>query len=167
MVSNWRVILVDIFFILAHFLFFFGVAFYLIGFFKAVVLYIVISMQIGFYFGFVFIPNHVGMDIISGEEKKSFIEKQVVTSRNIKSGWLLNIASGGLNYQIEHHLFPTMSRKHLPKAKPIIKAFCIIKELPYMDATLRKAWTDVFSYLNEVGKCAKRLPIFRTAEDMV
>lgn len=166
-ILNKKYLIVNLLFIFAHILLFFALTSYFIGFLKAVFLYIIISMQVGFYFGFAFIPNHVGMAILSEGEKISFLEKQVITSRNIKSGWLLNIISGGLNYQIEHHLFPNVSRKHLPKMKPIVKEFCESKGLSYRNSTLTEAWRDVISYLNEVGKCAKKFPILKTAEDMV
>lgn len=158
---------VDITFIIIHILLFFIVIPYFIGFLKAIVLYLLISMQTGVYFGFAFIPNHVGMAILTGNEKMSFIEKQVLTSRNIKSGWFLNFISGGLNYQIEHHLFPRISRKHLPKAKAVVKEFCIRKNLSYKDSSLAEAWKEVFAYLDDIGKSARRFPIFKAADDMV
>lgn len=158
---------IDIIFIITHILLFFTVIPYFIGFLKAIVLYVLISMQIGFYFGFAFIPNHVGMTILTENEKMSFMEKQVLTSRNIKSGWFLNFISGGLNYQIEHHLFPHISRKHLPKAKAIVKEFCIKKKLSYKDSSLAEAWKDVFTYLDDIGRNARKFPIFKVADDMV
>ena len=159
--------MMDIISITTHVLLFFTVIPYFIGFLKAITLYLIVSMQIGFYFGFAFIPNHVGMTILTGNEKISFIEKQVLTSRNIKSGWFLNLISGGLNYQIEHHLFPHISRKNLPKAKTIVKEFCARKNLPYKDSSLTEAWKDVFAYLDDIGKSARRFPIFKVADDMV
>lgn len=44
-------------------------------------------------------------------------------SRNVRGGRLFDTAMGGLNYQIEHHLFPSMPLPHLRKAAPIIAAY--------------------------------------------
>ena len=52
--------------------------------------------------------------------KLDFLRRQVMMSRNIRGSRMLDIAMGGLNYQIEHHLFPSMPRPHLRRAAPII-----------------------------------------------
>ena len=63
--------------------------------------------------GATFAPNHKGMPIVPAGVKMDFFSKQVRTSRNISGGWWATILMGGLNYQIEHHLFPSMPRPHL------------------------------------------------------
>ena len=60
----------------------------------------------GVYLGMTFAPNHKGMPHPDGTE--DFLRKQVLTSRNVRGGRLIDAALGGLNYQIEHHLFPAM-----------------------------------------------------------
>ena len=67
----------------------------------------------GLYMGASFAPNHKGMPIIPADVKLDFFTKQVRTSRNISGGWWATALMGGLNYQIEHHLFPSMPRPHL------------------------------------------------------
>ena len=57
-----------------------------------------------------FAPNHKGMPTIAPEEELDFLRRQVLTSRNVRGGLLTDFALGGLNYQIEHHLFPSMPR---------------------------------------------------------
>jgi fatty acid desaturase len=37
----------------------------------------------------------------------------------------------GLNYQIEHHLFPRISHEHYPTVAKVVKQFCKEKEIPY------------------------------------
>ena len=68
-----------------------------------------------------FAPNHKGMPIVPAEVKLDFFSKQVRTSRNICGGWWANVLMGGLNYQIEHHLFPSMARPNLRKARALVK----------------------------------------------
>jgi hypothetical protein len=57
---------------------------------------------------------------------------QLYTTRNMRPGLFIDWLWGGLNYQIEHHLFPTMPRHNLGRVMPMVKAFCAENELPYM-----------------------------------
>ena len=77
-----------------------------------------------FYLGCSFAPNHKGMPILAADDKTDFLRRQVLTSRNVRGGWLTDFALGGLNYQIEHHLFPSMPRPSLRRSQPLIAAFC-------------------------------------------
>ena len=67
----------------------------------------------GLYMGCSFAPNHKGMPIIEPDEKLDYLRRQVLTSRNVRGGWFIDQLLGGLNYQIEHHLFPSMPRANL------------------------------------------------------
>ena len=67
----------------------------------------------GLYMGASFLPNHTGMAIIPAGDKMDFFSKQVRTSRNISGGFWASALLGGLNYQVEHHLFPSMARTRL------------------------------------------------------
>ncbi len=68
------------------------------------------------YLGSLFAPNHKGMPILTGEDRPDFLSRQVLTPRNVRGGRFTDIAPGGLNHQIEHHLFPSMPSPSLPKA---------------------------------------------------
>ena len=78
-----------------------------------------------------FAPNHIGMPLVSPKLKLDFLRRQVLMSRNISGGWPVSIFMGGLNYQIEHHLFPSMARPHLRKAQPLVSAYCAANGVPY------------------------------------
>ncbi len=70
------------------------------------VLFVVVHLALwGVYMGCSFAPNHKGMPTMTGESP-DFLRKQVLTSRNVRGGWFTDFLLGGLNYQIEHHLFP-------------------------------------------------------------
>ena len=77
----------------------------------------------GFYMGMSFAPNHKGMPLVPKGMKLDFLRRQVLMSRNIRGTPFLDFMMGGLNYQIEHHLFPSMPRPHLRRAAPIIAAY--------------------------------------------
>ena len=78
----------------------------------------------GFYMGATFAPNHMGMPIVQPDAKLDFLSKQVRTSRNITGGCWMSVLMGGLNYQVEHHLFPSMPRPHLRAARAIVREHC-------------------------------------------
>lgn len=61
----------------------------------------------GIYMGISFAPNHIGVPIVPADVPLDFLDKQVVTSRNVSGGWWMTALMGGLNYQIEHYLSPT------------------------------------------------------------
>lgn len=105
----------------------------------------------GFYMGFTFAPNHIGMPLVPATLKVDFLHKQVLMSRNISGGWLMSIFMGGLNHQIEHHLFPSMARPHLRKIQPLVRAHCAAELVPYSQTTLWSAYRAVIKHLNTVG----------------
>lgn len=85
------------------------------------------------YLGCSFAPNHKGMPIIGEDDDSGFARRQVVTARNLTGGWWTTFVFGGLNHQIEHHLFPAMPRPNLARARPLVRAFCIDSGLGYSE----------------------------------
>ena len=118
---------------------------------KAVAFLAVQLATFGFYMGFSFAPNHIGMPLVSAKLKLDFLRRQVLMSRNIRGGRWMSIFMGGLNYQIEHHLFPSMARPHLRRAQPLVAAYCAEQGVPYTRTTLWQAYRSVIGYLNTVG----------------
>ncbi|WGW12352.1 acyl-CoA desaturase [Saxibacter everestensis] len=109
----------------------------------------------GLYMGASFAPNHKGMPIVPKNLKLDFIQRQVLMSRNIRGNRFIDTAMGGLNYQIEHHLFPSMPRPNLRRAQPIIAAYCAKHEVRYTETTLWHSYGIVVRYLNQVGLRAR------------
>lgn len=109
----------------------------------------------GVYMGAAFAPNHKGMPILARDAKLDFFTKQVRTSRNISGGWWATILFGGLNYQVEHHLFPSMARPYLASARRIVREQCSRLEVPYTEVNLWQSYAQVVSYLNRVGLAAR------------
>ncbi|MCX2734001.1 acyl-CoA desaturase [Saccharopolyspora sp. NFXS83] len=104
----------------------------------------------GVYMGCAFAPNHKGMPTMTGD-KIDFMRKQVLTSRNIRGGPITDFVLGGLNYQIEHHLFPNMPRPHLRRAQPIVQRFCATHGIPYTQAGIAQSYRHVLRHLHEMG----------------
>lgn len=109
----------------------------------------------GVYMGASFAPNHKGMPVIAPDAKLDFFSKQVRTSRNIRGGWWATSLMGGLNYQIEHHLFPSMARPHLAQTRKIVREFCANHNVPYTETSLWQSYGIVIEYLNRVGLAAR------------
>ena len=59
--------------------------------------------------------------MLDAEQAADPLLRQVLTSRNIRGGPFTDAALGGLNYQIEHHLFPSMPRANLRRAQPVVQ----------------------------------------------
>ncbi len=104
--------------------------------FKAVAFIAVQQAVFSLYLGCSFAPNHKGMPIIAADSEMSFAELQVITARNVTGGRFTSLMLGGLNYQIEHHLFPTMPRPNLARAQTLIRDFCTDSDFGYCEASL-------------------------------
>ncbi|MFD0772950.1 fatty acid desaturase [Streptomonospora algeriensis] len=105
----------------------------------------------GLYMGCSFAPNHKGMPIFAKGEKVDFLRRQVLTSRNIRGGRLTDVALGGLNYQVEHHLFPSMPRPSLPRVQPLVRDFCARHGIDYYETSLVDSYVQVLRHLHTVG----------------
>jgi fatty acid desaturase len=105
----------------------------------------------GVYMGCTFAPNHKGMAIIDPEENLDFLRRQVLTSRNVRGGVLTDFGLGGLNYQIEHHLFPNMPRGSLRHAQPLVRAHCEAVGVSYCETSLIGSYKAMLAHLNDVG----------------
>ncbi|MDQ1130719.1 fatty acid desaturase [Microbacterium sp. SORGH_AS 888] len=79
----------------------------------------------------------------------------MLTSRNIRGGWWVSFLMGGLNHQVEHHLFPSMPRPALREARQLVRAHCQDLDVPYAETTLLRSYAIVVQYLNRVGLSAR------------
>jgi len=105
----------------------------------------------GIYLGASFAPNHIGMPLVPARLKLDFLRRQVLTSRNISGGLAMSVLMGGLNLQIEHHLFPSMPRPHLRRAATLVAAHCAAIGVPYTQTSLWHSYGIIARHLNTVG----------------
>jgi fatty acid desaturase len=119
---------------------------------KAAVFIVVQQALFGLYLGCSFAPNHKGMPILAADDQTDFLRRQVLTSRNVRGSWLVDYALGGLNYQIEHHLFPSMPRPNLRHSQAIVREFCQQHGLAYCQTTLWRSYAQALQHLHEVGR---------------
>lgn len=109
---------------------------------------------VGVYMGATFAPNHKGMPILPKGNRVDFLRRQVLRSRNISGGRLVDAFMGGLSYQVEHDLFPNMPRPNLKMAQTIIREYCLGHDILYAETTVGKSYGIVIRYLNRVGVAA-------------
>ena len=98
----------------------------------------------------VFIPNHIGMRRVADGQKLSYLEQQVTTSRNIDNHRALDFYYGGLNSQIEHHLFPRVAHHRYRTMRPFVRAFCETHGLNYQQVDLYRALASVGNHLGDM-----------------
>jgi len=82
---------------------------------------------------------------------------QIYTTRNMRPGIFIDWLWGGLNYQIEHHLFPTMPRCNLSKVVPLVREFCQEHELPYMVDDYLTGWQCEIEQFRNVARTASKM----------
>jgi fatty acid desaturase len=107
------------------------------------------------YLGLVFAPNHKGMPIWAHGTKLTFLERQVLGSCNVKAGRVSDYFYSGLNYQIEHHLFPTMPRVNFSRVKPIVTQFCQERSIPFAELSVLGAYRQAIGELHRVGQATR------------
>ncbi|MCP2271125.1 fatty acid desaturase family protein [Actinokineospora diospyrosa] len=105
----------------------------------------------GVYMGCSFAPGHKGMPTYTDATALDFLRKQVLSSRNIRGGVWVDFALGGLNHQIEHHLFPSIPRVNLRRARPLVREFCDQRGIEYAQCGLLMTYRHVLQHLHEVG----------------
>lgn len=125
---------------------------------KAVVFVVVQQALFGLYLGCSFAPNHKGMPILSADDQSDFLRRQVLTSRNVRGNWMVDFALGGLNYQIEHHLFPSMPRPNLRRAQTIVREFCHQRGVAYYETVLWRSYAQALQHLHQVGQPLRANP---------
>ena len=103
-----------------------------------------------------FAPDHKGTPTVSAGQRRDFVRKRVLTSRNVRGGHVVDFLLGGLNYQIEHHLFPDMPRVNLRQAQPLVQQFCAHIGIAYSRTSALGSYRQVLRHLHAVGAPLRR-----------
>jgi fatty acid desaturase len=96
------------------------------------------------------------MPVIESGTAAGFARRQVVTARNIRGGPLTTFMLGGLNYQIEHHLFPSMPRPNLRRVQGLVREFCAAAGLGYSEESFVESFRQITRHLSDAGAAASR-----------
>ena len=136
---------------LAHYAAYVSVLFSVLEPVQAVVFIAVHRGLYGVFMVSVFAPNHKAMPMLKQDSQIDFLHRQVLTSRNVRSHPVTDFWYGGLNYQIEHHLFPGMPRNKLREAQPIVREFCREHDIGYHETSVLKSYREILEHLHAVG----------------
>lgn len=148
---RWRYRKVEILLLVLHAVLYLGVIFGALGFWRGLLFIVIQQALFGFYLASVFAPNHKGMLVLDADAKIDFLQQQILTARNVYAHRLTNFWYGGLNFQIEHHLFPTMARNKLTAAHRIVKQFCTDHGIPYYETSIFGSYREILQYLHHVS----------------
>jgi len=106
----------------------------------------------GVYLGCSFAPGHKGMPMTDRADEPGFLARQVLTTRNVTGSRFNEVLLGGLNFQIEHHLFPGMPRIALRHARPLVREHLAAQGLPYHETSLVGSYRLALAHLDLVGR---------------
>ncbi len=143
--------LVEALTICAHFALYFGLLFSILEPLQAALFIAVHRGLFGTYMVSIFAPNHKAMPVLDSHSQLDFLHRQVLTSRNVLAHPVTDFWYGGLNYQIEHHLFPRLPRNKLREAQPIIRGFCRDHFIAYHETSVLQSYREILQHLHEVG----------------
>jgi len=124
--------------------------FYNLGFVNGMAFWLASHFLSGFGTAFVFIQSHNGMEIYTDD--KDFVSSQMVSTRNIDPGVVVDWVFGGLNYQIEHHLYPTMPRHSYSRIRARVMQLCAKHGLPYETCSTWESTKKVYAQLAKIAK---------------
>jgi len=125
----------------------------------ALICYLISFSLLGFFMVIIFQLAHMtGVQSLPENEKAlgdDFTLRQVLTTVNFATdNRFLTWVIGGLNFQIEHHLFPQMSHVNYPVIQPLVVAFCQKKGIPYFNyPNVMEAVSGHQNHLRQMG-CA-------------
>jgi fatty acid desaturase len=119
---------------------------------KAVAFLLLHQALIGLHLGAAFAPNHKGMPMPEPGVRWGHLQRQVLTSRNVRGGVVVDWLLGGLNYQVEHHLFPNLPRPNLHRAQPLVRAHCESVGIPYTETGLLDSYRQALRHMHRVGR---------------
>jgi fatty acid desaturase len=149
--QTWKYHRVETFLFAFHFVWYFALIFLALGVWKGLVFILIQQAMFGLYMASVFAPNHKGMLVVRKDEVMDFLRLQVLTARNVEAHPITDFWYGGLNYQVEHHLFPSMARNQLRAAQAIIRKFCEDQQISYYETSIFRSYVEILDYLHVVS----------------
>eukprot|EP00640_Fibrocapsa_japonica_P001772 CAMPEP_0113936246 /NCGR_PEP_ID=MMETSP1339-20121228/3192_1 /TAXON_ID=94617 /ORGANISM="Fibrocapsa japonica" /LENGTH=462 /DNA_ID=CAMNT_0000938653 /DNA_START=79 /DNA_END=1467 /DNA_ORIENTATION=- /assembly_acc=CAM_ASM_000762 len=121
-------------------------------FLRALTFFVVSQTMSGLLLALVFGLGHNGMSVYDAAERPDFWKLQVTTTRNVTSNWFTDWFCGGLQYQVDHHLFPMIPRHNLKKVHGLVESFCKEQNVKYHEANMLQGTVEVLTFLGSVSK---------------
>lgn len=141
----------ELFMMLLHWPIVWGPIFYFLPILEALTVFLTLNLVLSGWLAFGFITNHLGCEVIEEEEAQgiSWMELQMRTSRSLKGGAFVHWFYGGLNTQIEHHLFPKAPRFNLLKVQKMTKDFALKNNIDYFETSPIRAYIQINDVLKK------------------
>ncbi|XP_064598122.1 acyl-CoA 6-desaturase-like [Liolophura sinensis] len=141
----------DLFWMMTFFVKFIYLYYPLLGLKGVIVYYFLMRCLESHWFTWVSQANHIPMEI-DHDSAKPWLKLQMHATCNIEKSFFNDWFTGHLNFQIEHHLFPTMPRHNLYKIQPLVKSVCQKHGIDYQVKTLSGAFVDIVRTLKHSGE---------------
>jgi fatty acid desaturase len=141
-----------------HPIIYIGLPLYFLGPWSALLVIVISRAFGGFYLATVFAPNHKGMLIVDEDMDIDFVRSQVLTSRNVRAHPIVDFWYGGLNYQIEHHLFPSLPRNKMREVQAVVKAFCQERGISYYETSMLTSYKEILEHLHATSAPLRAQP---------
>lgn len=116
----------------------------------AIAYFLVAQTSCGLFLALVFGLGHNGMAVYPADQRPDFWKLQVTTTRNVTGNWAVDWFCGGLNYQVDHHLFPMLPRHNLARVHELVTSFCKEQGVSYHEAGIFEGNMEVLSHLSSV-----------------
>jgi fatty acid desaturase len=132
---------------------------------RALTFYLIYSTALSLYITGLFATNHLGLRVIEG--RRSYLRQQIEHSRNIRVPRWLDFVFGGLNFHVEHHLFPRVPGHQLRSGSEVIRAFCQQHAIEYPSHSFGQALGQIYRHLAGVARAlpsARHAPITRSSD---
>jgi fatty acid desaturase 2 (delta-6 desaturase) len=142
----------DLLFLTLYYVKFFSLMPLKLGLFGALKLLFLIRVFEGTWFVVVTQSNHVVMDVSPDEANSCWVRMQLKATCNINQSPFNDWFTGHLNFQIEHHLFPTMPRHNLYKIQSEVMDLCRKYNIPYVIKPIGRAFGDILTSLEKSGR---------------
>lgn len=118
---------------------------------KAILVFVIVNLVMSLYLMNIIAPNHKAMPKMAKNVKLSFLERQIITSSNVYGNWLNDFLYMGLNYQIEHHLFPNCPRNKLKYIQPYVLDICKKLRLEYTQVSFIQSNKNILAELRQLA----------------
>lgn len=135
----------ELFLTVLHFPLFYGSLFFLLPTADAWITIGVLFLTLSTWLSLGFITNHLGCEVLSEDQynEATWMDLQIRTSRNLRGKTIVHWFFGGLDTQIEHHLFPKVPRFNLLKVAKITKEFCKKHDISYHETSVLGAFVEI------------------------
>lgn len=147
--------LFEIFLMIVHFVILFAIPLWYLPLGTAILFLIIVFYGIGMYLGLAFAPNHKGEAMLNKHDA-FYWTHQITLTRNLYPSISTFYLLGGLNFQIEHHLFPTMSRYKFWQAHILVKQFCAEHNIRYYETSWSGSMREIHQSLKQEAQAWQR-----------